>query len=202
MNDRTHAFGKEAYSPLDNLIFSLRKRQVIKRLPKEPGVIADFGSGYDCRLLRSLMLEFPDSQTIAVDTEFDDRLRDIAGMQLVTANLNDALPMLEDSSIDVALSLAVLEHLDKPDVFLKEVYRVLRPGGVLLLTTPGPTSQPLLEFLAYRLHIIDEHEIRDHKRYFSSRDLEQSFAAAGFLPENIDAKTFLFGMNNIARATR
>lgn len=198
MNDRSHAFGKQKYSPLDDLIFALRKRQVVKRLPHHPAVIADFGSGYDCRLLCSLQSSYPEAELVAVDTEFDPTLKEVPKLTNVVANLNEPLS-LQDQSIDVALSLAVLEHLDKPEVFLSEVHRVLKPGGTVLLTTPGPTSQPLLEFLAYRLHIIDEHEIRDHKHYFSSQELRDAFASAGFPPESIDARTFLFGMNNVVK---
>lgn len=201
MVDRSHAFGKEQYSALDNFIFSLRKRQVQKRLPERPAVIADFGSGYDCRLLRSLGQSYPEAQLIGVDTEFDERLSEITALSLVTANLNEPLPMA-DASVDVALSLAVLEHLDQPAVFVKELYRVVKPGGVVLLTTPGPASKPLLEFLAFRLKVIDAHEILDHKHYFSSSELRSVFANAGFLPEHIDARTFIFGMNNVVKVIR
>lgn len=197
MKDRLHAFGKEQYSILDNLIFSLRKRQVIKRLPKSPRVIADFGSGYDCRLLVQLLKTFRDANAIGVDTEFHPELAFVQRLRCVTENLNSPLTELKDESIDVGLSLAVLEHLDEPDVFLKELHRVMRPGGVVLLTTPGPTSKPLLEFLAFKLKIIDAHEIQDHKQYFSSNNLKELFHDAGFSLENIDARTFLFGMNNI-----
>lgn len=201
MKERSHAFGKEKYSLLDTLIFSRRKRQVTKRLPKNPGVVADFGAGYDCRLLLSLKQSYLNARMIAVDTEFDSQLASINNLSLVTSDLNEIL-IVESESIDVGLSLAVLEHLNKPDVFLKEVHRVLKPGGVLLLTTPGPTSKPLLEFLAYRLHIIDEHEIRDHKHYFSSEELKHHLVVAGFKVENIDAQTFIFGMNNIVTASK
>jgi len=202
MVNRHHAFGKEEYSILDNVIFSRRKRQVVKKLPDKPSVVADFGSGYDCRLLLQILEERAEVSAIAVDTEFHPNLGQVEGLQLVTGNLNQPIASLPDASIDVALSLAVLEHLDAPDVFAKEVYRTLRPGGVLLLTTPGPTSKPLLEFLAYKLGVIDEYEIRDHKHYFSSQDLEDTFSAAGFTPEKIEAKTFIFGMNNILKVVK
>lgn len=201
MVDRSHAFGKERYSHLDNFIFSLRKNQIAKRLPASPNIIADFGSGYDCRLLLSLKESYPEAQLVGIDTEFDASLDSVPSLSKVVANLNDELSMASDS-IDVALSLAVLEHLERPDTFLKEAYRVLKPGGLLLLTTPGPTSKPLLEFLAFQLKIIDDHEIRDHKHYFSSKELEECFAKAGFKTENIDAKTFIFGMNNVVKAIK
>jgi len=48
----------------------------------------------------------------------------------------DTLP-LEDNSIDIAISLAVLEHLNDPSIFLREVYRTLKPGGLIYLSTPN-----------------------------------------------------------------
>jgi len=53
----------------------------------------------------------------------------------VIADLNAPLP-LADSSADVAVSISVLEHLRRPDRFLAEVARILRPGGRLLLQVP------------------------------------------------------------------
>jgi SAM-dependent methyltransferase len=44
---------------------------------------------------------------------------------------------IEDNSIDIAISLAVLEHLNDPALFLKEIFRVLKPGGLIYLSTPN-----------------------------------------------------------------
>ena len=43
---------------------------------------------------------------------------------------------LPDASIDVAVSFETLEHLAEQDVFLSELKRVLRPDGLLLISTP------------------------------------------------------------------
>lgn len=54
------------------------------------------------------------------------------GIQIVA----DAQAMgLADASFDVVLCTEVLEHLPEPQRAIDEMYRVLRPGGTLLLTT-------------------------------------------------------------------
>lgn len=42
-----------------------------------------------------------------------------------------------DQSFDLVLSTQVLEHLRKPNAYLAEVLRVLKPGGVFICTTHG-----------------------------------------------------------------
>lgn len=45
-----------------------------------------------------------------------------------------------DKCFDLVFSSEVLEHILEPERMLSEVRRVLRPGGILLLTTPNWTS--------------------------------------------------------------
>lgn len=46
-----------------------------------------------------------------------------------------AIP-LPDASVDVVVSFETLEHISEHEVFMTEIQRVLRPGGVLLISTP------------------------------------------------------------------
>lgn len=48
----------------------------------------------------------------------------------------EALP-LEDRSFDCALSNQMLEHSDDPHAVVAEMWRILRPGGVALISTHG-----------------------------------------------------------------
>jgi ubiquinone/menaquinone biosynthesis C-methylase UbiE len=44
---------------------------------------------------------------------------------------------LADNAYDVVVSFQVIEHIQHDFLYLKEIHRVLKPGGVALLTTPN-----------------------------------------------------------------
>jgi len=47
------------------------------------------------------------------------------------------LTSLPDNTYDVVVSFQVIEHIQNDLLFLKEIHRVLKPGGTALLTTPN-----------------------------------------------------------------
>ena len=65
---------------------------------------------------------------IAYDLDTRGSLPDVAGTAL-------SLPFV-DASFDAVFSTQVLEHVPEPLVMLREIERVLRPGGVLICSAP------------------------------------------------------------------
>lgn len=47
------------------------------------------------------------------------------------------LSAFADNSFDSIVSFQVIEHIEDDKLFLKEIHRVLKPGGLALLTTPN-----------------------------------------------------------------
>ncbi len=50
-----------------------------------------------------------------------------------------AIP-LEDDSVDVIVSFETIEHIAEHEAFITEARRVLRPGGLMLISTPDPDN--------------------------------------------------------------
>ena len=44
---------------------------------------------------------------------------------------------IADDSVDFVVTFQVIEHINKDEDFVTEIYRVLKPGGKLILTTPN-----------------------------------------------------------------
>jgi len=53
----------------------------------------------------------------------------------IAADLNKALP-IENGAADCVVALSVLEHLYEPQVMLNEAYRILKPGGAMIIQVP------------------------------------------------------------------
>jgi 2-polyprenyl-3-methyl-5-hydroxy-6-metoxy-1,4-benzoquinol methylase len=102
---------------------------LMSRLPRGRAIDLAAGSGYTSR--RLLELGFG---VTAYDIFTDQFVpRDIP---IKKANLNESIAE-PDASIDAVLALEVIEHLENPRAFLREIARVLRDGGGLVLSTPN-----------------------------------------------------------------
>ena len=86
---------------------------------------------------------------------------DVTGEPRGNANIDDAakgdlgaLP-LRDASFDLIVMSHVAEHLVEPEAVFRELARVLRPGGRLLLLTPNRWHYVALgaRLLPHRLHV-------------------------------------------------
>lgn len=57
--------------------------------------------------------------------------------KLKVHNLNDGISVYKDDSFDVITMFDVIEHLESPYNALKEIYRILKANGKLIITTPN-----------------------------------------------------------------
>lgn len=135
-------------------------------------VDAGFGEGYGAARIAEVA-----NRVIGVDYDgpaVAHVARSYPEVAAVRGNLA-ALP-LADGSADVVVNLQVIEHLWDQTAFLDEVFRVLRPGGRLLISTPNRITfspgrdTPLNPF---------------HTRELNAAELTELLGASGFTVERM-----------------
>jgi SAM-dependent methyltransferase len=99
--------------------------------------------------------------------------REERGIDVLSCTLEEAA--FPDSSFDFVHASHVIEHLNEPALFLEEAWRILEPGGYLILVTPDRSGlQARMAGRAWRS------AINDHLYLFSKRDLKAMVRGAGF----------------------
>ncbi len=142
-----------------------------QRWVPEDGVVLDLGAGF-CEFVNHIRAR----ERVAV--EADPRARALAapGVEVHTGVAQD-LGWRADASVDVVFASNVFEHLPtKADVLtaLREVHRVLRPGGRFLIL------QPNIRY-AYR----EYWDFFDHHLPFSHLAMAEALESSGFTIEEL-----------------
>ncbi|SDR98417.1 Methyltransferase domain-containing protein [Mucilaginibacter mallensis] len=89
-------------------------------------LLADFGCG---DMPYRSVIEPKVGKYLGIDLEMNPKAEHHIGF--------DSKTTLPDNYVDIILSNQVLEHVDTPSGYLQEAYRILKPGGTMILTTHG-----------------------------------------------------------------
>jgi SAM-dependent methyltransferase len=188
---------------LEPLLADLRAQQANKRIPStlREGRILDIGCGTYPYFLAHTSF----SEKFAIDQiPLPDKTAAELRIQSYTLDLEQRpkLPF-EDHFFSVVTLLAVVEHLDPALMALlfKEIYRVLKFGGMVVLTTPAAWSDGLLKFMA-RVHLVSAEEIQEHAYAYTLPLLGWYFGQAGFEMSKVRFGYFEFMLNMWATALK
>lgn len=100
--------------------------------------VLDYGAGAGmhvdvwAKAFPSAELSFTDISRVALD-HLVARYPEHAGR---AKKIEGGRAPFEDASFDAVVSVEVLEHVEDLDAYLKDILRLLRPGGTFLWTTP------------------------------------------------------------------
>jgi SAM-dependent methyltransferase len=123
-------------------IIELASNATVRAAGEQPTVLeVGCANGYIACLFNELGF-----RASAIDS-YDEAVRDAMfarrNIAFTKGNLNDAPPLTSfaDNSMSVVVLGEVFEHiLNHPAGLLQAVYRILRPGGTVILTTPNPST--------------------------------------------------------------
>ncbi len=110
------------------LVYDIGDRMMTRYADLYTGHLYDLGAGE--APYRKFFLRYAQTYT-AVDwanSQHDSRPD-------IEANLSEPLPIPSEVA-DTVVSLSVLEHLSEPQIMLNEAFRILRPGGYIVLEVP------------------------------------------------------------------
>lgn len=205
--NRQHAntTGTRGYGLLEGFLARKRARQANRLIPPQyrAGRILDIGCGaYPFFLLHTEFREkYGLDQTL--DAESSAQLPD-PNLVLIRHHIeHEARLPLQSDYFDVVTMLAVFEHIE-PRVLpglLNEIYRVLKPSGLYVITTPARWSDGLLRLMA-RLRLVSAVEIEEHKAAYDHAQLASIFKKTNFVMQNVRLGYFEGFLNLWATAYR
>lgn len=133
--------GERIIPNTEHLGFTFNRHLVVYEFAKQYTVgksVVDCGcgEGYGSKIISSAAAKVVgvdvDQKTIARATQKYQR----PNLSFQAADLEKRIPIQSDS-VDVVICLQVIEHLQHPKALLQEVYRILRKGGQLIISTPN-----------------------------------------------------------------
>ncbi|MEK7149193.1 MAG: class I SAM-dependent methyltransferase [Patescibacteria group bacterium] len=158
------------YGILEKILSKKRAAIANFLIPKESreGRILDIGCGTIPLFL--LNTEFREKYGIDPSVRISDKQKNVY-LQKYDIEEGGTLPF-EDNFFDTVTMLAVFEHIEQSKLpgTMREIKRVLKPGGVFIMTTPCPWADKLLRIMA-RVKLVSQEGMYEHKGAYSHDDL-------------------------------
>lgn len=133
--------GKQRDGMSSEPIYALAERLIVGwNLPQE-ALVLDAGGGageFSKRLKSRFRVHL-----------LDDEPKSIDGITCSSGDLNGQWPY-PDESFDAVILLEVIEHLENPRHTFREIWRLLKPGGYCVISTPNQLSLASLMCLVLR----------------------------------------------------
>ena len=165
-----------------------RDETIFKHVPKGTGALVEVGCG-EGLLTEKAMKRFPDKDVSAIEPNPENvEICKSFGINVTEGSVYQ-LPF-EDDSIDCVLFIEVVEHLDDPELALKELSRIVKPGGRLIMLFPNDGAVKLARIILLKFK--EAYYNAGHVRQWTPRAARDIFKRNGLSVTN--TKNMPFGI--------
>jgi SAM-dependent methyltransferase len=109
--------------------------RLIKITPQRDARILDVGCGTGALLVRLRTLGYKNLYGIDIDPPESQ-----SGIEFIACDLDRFNDPIEAGTVDLAVAVEIIEHIENIGGLLQGLSRLLRPNGLILLTTPNVHS--------------------------------------------------------------
>jgi 2-polyprenyl-3-methyl-5-hydroxy-6-metoxy-1,4-benzoquinol methylase len=173
--------------------WDFRDKVVFSFILPRHGRIIDIGCGEGIAL-EKLGALFPEREVMGIDLETENiEICAKHGLKAVYSNVYEIA--LASGQFDAAICIDVLEHLKEPERAVRELYRVLSPGGRLIIVIPHDRN-----FLLSRLALgMIKEAFYDvgHERQWKPREVRALLTRTGFIVAKGKSVPFLFWQTSL-----
>jgi len=158
-----------------------RALEVLGRHVPPPARVVDLGAGAGALAQRLLDAGYRDVEAVERRAESFA----VPGVRVHALDLDgDFVEAAHLAAADAVVAVEIIEHLENPWAFARQCARLVRPGGVVVVTVPNiESSRSRVEFLLaaeFRYFTQDDYEQVGHRTVLGSRMVRNVFEAAGF----------------------
>ena len=179
-----------------------RAADLVAKVVVPPGPIADLGCGPGAHTLalarRGYRVLGVDGAPRMVEVARSRAMREKVDATFEVHDVNTPLPFAEES-LGAVLAILIIQHLRRPESFIADIRRCLRPGGHLLITAPTRGDTPLTASSKYwRVRAACADRIPGLVRFYTTESLPQLLAKQGLTVVEHDRQSH--SMTVMARA--
>jgi len=138
--------------------------------------LIDFGcgNGYFLNLVnkskKGMKLMGLDISTVAIS-----QLKEFYGIDGIVSKLPEVAYPIENESFDYVTMLDLLEHIDEEKEVMNNAFRILKPGGEVMVAVPFAHSEKYKKFI--------KEESSEHVRWYDKDVLERALLYYGKSPQ-------------------
>jgi 2-polyprenyl-3-methyl-5-hydroxy-6-metoxy-1,4-benzoquinol methylase len=150
-----------------------RRVNFLEKYVTKKSRILEIGSGHGF-FLEAMKKKGYDISGIEISKEKKQILKKVTNAKIQDVNIGDEIPNIE--KVDVIVMFHVLEHIDEPIKFLRNLKKLLKKNGILIIEVPNSNDSLLQYNIAYEKWIWQ----LAHISYFNPETLKQSLKIAKY----------------------